>query len=246
MATAVQRLYDELDGPDGGITGVVVASAKKTFFAGGNLKSMVQATEDDAARSSRWARPSRPACVASSCSPPGRGRDQRCRARRRLRICLATNHRILVDDDRVEIGLPESTLGLLPGGGGVTRVVRLLGLQPALMDVLLPGTRFKPQVAKEKGLVDELVATREDRARREGVDQGQPGGVEEPVGRRRLPDARRHAEHPEARGVPAERFPALLRKQTKGAVYPAPRAILSAASRGSVGSTPLRGSSRAT
>ena len=54
-------------------------------------------------------------------------------------ICLATNHRIAVDDGKVLIGLPESTLGLLPGGGGVTRVVRLLGLQQGLMDVLLPG-----------------------------------------------------------------------------------------------------------
>src|SRR5687767_12027078 len=45
MAAAVQRLYDEVDG----VTGVVIASAKKTFFAGGNLKNMVQATQDDAA-----------------------------------------------------------------------------------------------------------------------------------------------------------------------------------------------------
>ena len=46
MAAAVDRLYDEQDD----VTGVVVASAKKTFFAGGNLKLMTQATKDDAQR----------------------------------------------------------------------------------------------------------------------------------------------------------------------------------------------------
>ena len=61
-----------------------------------------------------------------------------------LEIALACHHRIAVDDRAVEIGLPEATLGLLPGGGGVTRVVRMLGIQSALMDVLLQGTRFKP------------------------------------------------------------------------------------------------------
>src|SRR6476620_12301885 len=45
MAAAVQRLYDEADD----VTGVVIASAKKTFFAGGNLKNMVRATKADAA-----------------------------------------------------------------------------------------------------------------------------------------------------------------------------------------------------
>ena len=48
-------------------------------------------------------------------------------------ITLACNHRILVDDPKVEVGLPEASLGLLPGGGGVTRVVRLLGIQDGLM-----------------------------------------------------------------------------------------------------------------
>ena len=68
----------------------------------------------------------------------------------------------LVDDPRLEVGLPEATLGLLPGGGGVTRIVRMLGIQTALMDVLLQGTRFKPADALEKGLVDEVVATRDE------------------------------------------------------------------------------------
>jgi 3-hydroxyacyl-CoA dehydrogenase/enoyl-CoA hydratase/3-hydroxybutyryl-CoA epimerase len=236
MATAVQRLYDELDGPDGGITGVVVASAKKTFFAGGNLKSMVQATKADAAEIFAMGEAvkaglrrlelfPRPVVAAINGAALGGG----------FEICLATNHRIVVDDDRVEIGLPESTLGLLPGGGGVTRVVRLLGLQPALMDVLLPGTRFKPKAAKEKGLVDELVATREELVpaakawileNRDNpaasVNPWDADGYRMPGGTPSTPKL--------AAFLPA--FPALLRKQTKGAVYPAPRAILSAAVEG--------------
>ena len=236
MATAVQRLYDELDGPDGGITGVVVASAKKTFFAGGNLKSMVQATKADAAEIFAMGEAvkaglrrlelfPRPVVAAINGAALGGG----------FEICLATNHRILVDDNRVEVGLPESTLGLLPGGGGVTRVVRLLGLQPALMDVLLPGTRFEPQAAKEKGLVDELVATREELVpaakawileNRDNpaasVNPWDADGYRMPGGTPSTPKL--------AAFLPA--FPALLRKQTKGAVYPAPRAILSAAVEG--------------
>ena len=79
-----------------------------------------------------------------------------------LEIALACHHRIAYDDPRTELGLPEVTLGLLPGGGGVTRVVRMLGLTDGLMGVLLTGTRFKPAAALEKGLVDELVADRDE------------------------------------------------------------------------------------
>ncbi len=163
MEAAVARLYDEQDSPDGGVTGVVVASAKKTFFAGGNLQLITQAGPDDAADvfASAEAIKSalrrlelfpRPVVAAINGAALGGG----------LEICLAANHRIALDDPTVLLGLPESTLGLLPGGGGVTRVTRMLGIQPALMDVLLPGTRFKPAEAQEKGLVDELVATREE------------------------------------------------------------------------------------
>ena len=201
MAAAVDRLYDEV----ADVTGVVVASAKKTFFAGGNLKLMVQATKDDAlqifesgetikASLRRLETYPRPVVAAINGAALGGGYE----------ITLACNHRIIVDDDKVEIGLPEASLGLLPGGGGVTRVVRLLGIQSALMDVLLQGTRFKPGVAKEKGLVDELVATREDLVpAAKAWIKANPEVLAEPVGRRRLPDARWYAEQPQAGSVPA-------------------------------------------
>ena len=233
MAAAVQRLYDELAADEQSISGVVVASAKKTFFAGGNLKSMVQATKADAASIFAMAEAvkaglrrleqfPRPVVAAINGAALGGG----------FEICLACNHRILVDDPRVEVGLPESSLGLLPGGGGVTRIVRLLGLQSGLMDVLLTGARFKPARAQALGLVDELVATREElvpaakawiKANPEASQNpwDQPG-YKIPGGSPSSPKL--------AAFLPA--FPALLRKQTKGAVYPAPRAILSAAVEG--------------
>jgi 3-hydroxyacyl-CoA dehydrogenase/enoyl-CoA hydratase/3-hydroxybutyryl-CoA epimerase len=229
MADAVDRLYAEADD----VTGVVVASAKKTFFAGGNLKSMVQATKDDAASVFALAESvkaglrrletfPRPVVAAINGAALGGG----------FEIALATNHRIVVDDSSVKLGLPESSLGLLPGGGGVTRIVRLLGIQSGLMDVLLQGTQFNPATAKEKGLVDELVATREElvpaakawiKANPEASkNPWDAPGYKMPGGTPKSPAL--------AGFLPA--FPALLRKQTKGALYPAARAILSAAVEG--------------
>ena len=132
----------------------------------------------------------------------------------------------------VKLGLPEASLGLLPGGGGVTRTVRMLGLQSALMDVLLQGPQFDPQAAQEKGLVDELVATREElvpaakawiKANPEAAQNPWDApGYKMPGGTPKSPAL--------AAFLPA--FPALLRKQLKGADYPAQRAILSAAVEG--------------
>jgi 3-hydroxyacyl-CoA dehydrogenase/enoyl-CoA hydratase/3-hydroxybutyryl-CoA epimerase len=232
MATAVARLEADRET----VTGVVVTSAKKTFFAGGDLKAMVQAGPDDApaifamvegvkAQLRRLETLGKPVVAAINGAALGGG----------LEIALACHHRIAFDDPKTELGLPEVTLGLLPGGGGVTRVVRMLGLATGLMDVLLTGTRFKPAQAKEKGLVDELVASRDDlipaakawilehRGDEEAATQpwDRPG-YRMPGGTPSTPKL--------AAVLPA--FPANLRKQTKGADYPAPRAILSAAVEG--------------
>ncbi len=229
MEQAVDRLYAEQDE----ITGVVVASAKKTFFAGGNLKSMATATKEDApeifALAERVKQGLRrlelfpkPVVAAINGAALGGGYE----------ITLATQHRIVVDDSSVKIGLPEVTLGLLPGGGGVTRAVRKFGLQTALMDVLLQGTQFNPQTALKKGIVDEVVATREEllpaakawiKANPEAaLNPWDAPGYKMPGGTPKSPAL--------AGFLPA--FPALLRKQLKGANYPAPRAILAAAVEG--------------
>ena len=232
MHAAVDRLERERDE----ITGVVVTSAKKTFFAGGNLKKMVEAGPEDApaifatveamkADLRRLETLGKPVVAAINGAALGGG----------LEIALACHHRVAFDDPRTELGLPEVTLGLLPGGGGVTRIVRMLGLTSGLMDVLLTGKRFKPAEAREKGLVDELVADKADlvtaakawvlehRDDEESVVQpwDRPG-YKMPGGTPSNPKL--------AAFLPA--FPANLRKQTKGANYPAPRAILSAAVEG--------------
>ena len=232
MQAAVDRLYDEADD----VKGVVVASAKKTFFAGGNLKSMVHATKDDAAQIFELAERvkaglrrleqfPRPVVAAINGAALGGGYE----------ICLACNHRVIVDDSSVSIGLPEASLGLLPGGGGVTRTVRMLGLQSALMDVLLQGTQFKPAQAKEKGLVDELVATREELV--PAAKAWIKANADDPVAAQNPWDApgyKMPGGSPKSPSLAAflPAFPALLRQQTKGAVYPAARAILSAAVEG--------------
>jgi 3-hydroxyacyl-CoA dehydrogenase/enoyl-CoA hydratase/3-hydroxybutyryl-CoA epimerase len=100
------------------------------------------------------------------------------------------------------------------------------------MDVLLPGTQFKPSAAKEKGLVDELVATRDELVpAAKAWIKANPDAHQNPWDRPGYKMPGGTPTSPALAGfLPA--FPALLRKQTKGAVYPAPRAILAAAVEG--------------
>ena len=146
-------------------------------------------------------------------------------------IALAANHRIALDHPSVELGLPEASLGLLPGGGGVTRVVRMLGLQDGLMEVLLPGARFKAAQARRRvsSTSSSAASTTSSRPPRRGSSPT-PTAPRTPgtAPATRCPAA---ARRPRARPfLPA--FPALLRQQVKGADYPAQRAILSAAVEG--------------
>jgi 3-hydroxyacyl-CoA dehydrogenase/enoyl-CoA hydratase/3-hydroxybutyryl-CoA epimerase len=76
-------------------------------------------------------------------------------------FALAAHHRVLVDDPQATFGLPESLVGLLPGGGGTQRLPRLIGIGTAL-PVLLEGARLGGQAAIAAGLAHELVAPGEE------------------------------------------------------------------------------------
>ncbi|MEI2821416.1 MAG: 3-hydroxyacyl-CoA dehydrogenase NAD-binding domain-containing protein [Marmoricola sp.] len=228
MAAAVERLYAEVDS----VTGVVIASGKKTFFAGGNLKSMVGAGPANAAEIFAGAQDIKaglrrletyphPVVAAINGAALGGG----------LEISLACHHRVAWADRSVQLGLPEVTLGLLPGGGGITRTVRMMGISDALMNVLLQGTRFTPEDAKAKGLIDETVATLDElipaaktwiKANPEAKQPWDREGYKMPGGTPKSPSL--------AAFLPA--FPAMLRTQLKGADMPAPKAILAAAVEG--------------
>ncbi|GAB3821546.1 3-hydroxyacyl-CoA dehydrogenase NAD-binding domain-containing protein [Kribbella italica] len=227
MAATVERLQTT-----DGLKGVVITSAKKTFFAGGNLQVLSQIQPENAAEVfgtieevKRQLRVLEtlgvPVVAAINGSALGGG----------LEIALACHHRIVADDNRIELGVPEVTLGLLPGGGGVTRTVRMLGLQDALMKVLLQGQRMKPAHAQSVGIVDEVVPADELLARARQWIESYDGDAKQPWDRDgyKLPGGTPSSPKLAA-FLPA--FPANLRKQLKGAPYPAPRAIMSAAVEG--------------
>lgn len=228
MASTVDRLEAERDS----ITGVVITSAKKTFFAGGDLNDLIQAQPEHAqqvfdgiqqikAQLRRLERLGKPVVAAINGAALGGG----------LEITLACHHRIAADVKGSVLGTPEVTLGLLPGAGGVTRTVRMLGIQSALLNVLLQGQRHKPRAALGLGLVDEVVDTVEELVPRakewiganpEAAQPWDVKGFKIPGGTPSNPSF--------AANLPA--FPANLRKQIKGTNLPAPRAILAAAIEG--------------
>ncbi|TJZ74108.1 3-hydroxyacyl-CoA dehydrogenase [Rhodococcus oryzae] len=230
MKATVDRLYAEKDA----ITGVVLTSGKKTFFAGGDLKNMIKVGPENAeeifnhsitlkADLRRLETLGKPVVTCINGAALGGG----------LEIALATHHRIAADVKGVKIGLPEVTLGLLPGGGGVVRTVRMFGLMTALTQMLLQGQQRGPVQAKEVGLVDEVVSSVEElvpaakawiKANPEsGVQPWDVKGYKIPGGTPATPAF--------AANLPA--FPANLRKTLKGAPMPAPRAIMAAAVEGS-------------
>ncbi len=234
MREVVARLQEERDT----IRGIVITSAKKTFFAGGDLNELRRVTPENAAEFGEFLREAKaqlrtietlgvPVVAAINGAALGGG----------LEIALAAHHRVIVDDPRAVVGFPEVTLGLLPGAGGVTRTVRMIGIAAALMGVLLQGQkRLRPAEARELGLVDEVVAGADElipAAKRwiaERVATGEP--TQQPW------DADRKYKIPGgtpstpslAANLPA--FPANLRKQLKGANMPAPKAIMAAAVEG--------------
>lgn len=231
---SMQQTLDRAEKEIEKIKGIIITSGKKTFFAGGDLKLLSQATPKDAQALfdattnikdtlRRLEKLGKPVVAAINGTALGGG----------LEIGLAANYRVAANVKGSLIGLPEVTLGLLPGGGGITRTVRMLGLQTALMSVLLQGQRMNPSKAQKVGVIDELVDTPEElipaakkfiEANPEVVKPWDEKGFKIPGGTALSPSV--------AANLPA--FPANLRKNIKGAPMPAPLAIMAAATEGTL------------
>ena len=138
------------------IKGVLLASAKSTFFAGAELKGVLKLKAEDAAegftriealkRSFRRIETlGRPVVALLNGAALGGGWE----------VALAAHARFALDDKKIQFGTPEVSLGLIPGATGITKTVRLLGLMAA-QPYLLEGKLFGPREALALGLVDGL------------------------------------------------------------------------------------------
>jgi len=139
-------------------------------------------------------------------------------------LALAAHHRVMVDDPKAAFGLPESLVGLLPGGGGTQRLPRLTGVEKAF-PILLEGARLSGQAAVAAGVVDELVPVGEEVAAAERWVLSHPA-------------ASQPWDRPGWRPKDFDRVAAIIERKRAGILaetlghYPAPLAILDCVAQG--------------
>jgi 3-hydroxyacyl-CoA dehydrogenase / enoyl-CoA hydratase / 3-hydroxybutyryl-CoA epimerase len=224
MTAAAAQLVRDKDQ----IVGIILASAKTTFFAGADLKSVMRLKPEDAARCYAQVEQvkknfrtietlGKPVVSCLNGTALGGGWE----------LALVGHHRIAVLDKKAQFGLPEVTLGLLPGASGVTKMTRHLGLlkaQPYLME----GKTFGAQEAFDLGLVHELIYdTTQLHAK---AVQYIRANASNPIACMHPWDSKDYKIPGGKPSTPAlaaglSVAPAMLRKQTRG-LLPAPEAIL--------------------
>ena len=143
---------------DSNVRGIVVTSAKPGFMAGADLNFILEhapgMTAEQAFEFSQRATflhrlietCGKPVVAAMPGFALGGGYE----------LALACTYRVLADDPRAVVGLPEVNVGLLPGSGGTQRLPRMIGV-PKAADVLLEGKSYTPAEALALGVVDQVV-----------------------------------------------------------------------------------------
>jgi 3-hydroxyacyl-CoA dehydrogenase/enoyl-CoA hydratase/3-hydroxybutyryl-CoA epimerase len=212
------------------LKGIVLASAKSTFFAGADLKGVMRSTAADGPRVfkeiERIKRNFRtietqgvPVVSCLNGAALGGGWE----------VALVGHHRIAVNHPKVQFGLPEITLGLIPGGGGITKMTRVLGLMAA-QPYILESKLFGPEEALKIGVVHELVATPEELMPRALAfiesAQGKPEAAQHVWDRKDYKMPGGTPSNPKIAGMLSV-APAVLKQKTRG-LYPAPEAALAA------------------
>ncbi|MFZ6639869.1 3-hydroxyacyl-CoA dehydrogenase NAD-binding domain-containing protein [Undibacterium sp. TC4M20W] len=220
LASAVNRLEEEKEQ----LSGVILTSGKDSFFAGGDLRELVniedaktclEMVEKNKAVLRRLEKLGKPVVAAINGSALGGG----------LELALACHYRVALDHPKAKIGFPEVSLGLLPGAGGVARMVRMLGLQEA-MPYLVESKQLAPAKAVKAGLVHALASSHDDM-----LQQARAWILAHPQTQQAWDDA--NYKLPGGVASSAKLLPmimaapAMLRERTRGN-YPAPEAALAA------------------
>ncbi len=222
-------VVDKLQAEGDELAGVLVTSAKSTFFAGGNLDDLLSAGPDDAKSLADGANAMKRAMrTLETLGKPVVSIIDGAALGGGFEIALATHHRIATQNKKIKVGLPEVTLGLLPGGGGVVRITRLMGVMGGLMNVLTQGQQMPVAKAAELGLIHEVTADADAalEAGRAWIKVNPEAQQPYDVKGYRVPG-----------GTPAQASflamaPAVggnIKKQLKGADYHAPKAIAAVA-----------------
>ena len=156
-AATLDELNEHLDfvENDASLRGLIVTSAKKSIFvAGADLKTLLQQAQAGGMRAfiakgqqvfNRLAELKIPTVAAIHGASAGGGYE----------VALACDYRVATDDAATRIGLPETTLGLIPAWGGCTRLPRVIGAEKAA-EVILKGKLYSAQEALKLGLIDEI------------------------------------------------------------------------------------------
>lgn len=221
-----QETLDRLEKDE--ITGVILTSGKDIFFAGGDLNALLAYNPENKekklksslalkANMRRLETLGKPVVAAINGAALGGG----------FELCLCTHHRIAMKNPKTLLGLPEATLGLLPGAGGIVRIVRMLGIEKGL-PYLMDGTKLSPEEALKAKLVNELAEDEQEmmakarawiKANPEAKQPWDEKGYQIPGGTM--------ATNPKVAQFIGT-APATLKKKSRG-LLPAPEAILSAA-----------------
>jgi len=136
------------------IRGVIITSNKRNFLEGGNLEYLHQANNPqeifDLIHQLKGLfraieKPGVPVVSAINGSALGAG----------FEMALASHHRIVLEDNKIRLGLPEVNLGLIPGSGGIIRLMWLLGIERAY-EILVLGRVYRPKEALKEEIIDDL------------------------------------------------------------------------------------------
>ncbi|MDM4766469.1 3-hydroxyacyl-CoA dehydrogenase NAD-binding domain-containing protein [Pelomonas sp. SE-A7] len=155
LATPLAQLAERLE-TDLAVSALVLRSSKVDFMAGADVDRLWQLTTaqqafDESMRFKafirRLERCGKPVVAVLNGRCLGGG----------LEIAMGCHWRIVIDDGKARLGLPEVKLGLLPGGGGTQRLPRLVGMQQALQ-WMMEGTEVRAEQALAAGLVNEKAA----------------------------------------------------------------------------------------